>query len=391
MTNNTPRLMVAIGQLDRGGTEQHLCQVLPALARSGWRITVFVLRRGGALSETLTSAGVTVTGPDLPCDGLRSTVRAAIQLRALAHRERPDVVHFFLPPAYLLGATATLGMRIRRVMSRRSLATYQRRYFGVRTLEWWLHRRMDIVLANSLAVAAELSREGVPPERLGLLYNGVDVPERPTLRSDARTRLELGSDILVMVCVANLIAYKGHAVLLEALSRIRDRLPADWVVLMVGRDSGIGGALRAQSHDLDLEHHVRWVGGVPDVGDYLAAADIGVLASHEEGFSNAVLESMAAGLPMVVTDVGGNAEAVVDGRCGRVVPSANPGALAAALLELSVSPDLRRTWGDSARSRVLQSFNLSRCVALYRQLYENLAAGVPQPLPRDARVEPAGH
>ena len=111
--------------------------------------------------------------------------------------------------------------------------------------------------------------------------------------------------------------------------------------------------------------------GAGDIPDLLAASDIGVLASYEEGFSNAVIEGMAASLPMVVTDVGGNAEAVIDGECGYVIPPHDPTALAKALENLICDSGRRQNMGEAARRRVAES-PLDACVAAYEALYVEL-------------------
>ena len=105
----------------------------------------------------------------------------------------------------------------------------------------------------------------------------------------------------------------------------------------------------------------------------LAAADIGILSSNcNEGFSNGILESMAAGLPMVVTAVGGNAEAVLDGQTGFVVPPHDPTTLGNAILTLADDPCLRKKMGTRARARATEHFSLAASAATYRELYENL-------------------
>lgn len=380
------RVLAVIGQLDVGGAEKHLARVMPALRARGLDLRVFALKGGGALVPALEAAGVPVYVHARRRPGLQGLLQAACLLRRLVRRERPDVLHFFLPAAYLVGMLATAGQHARRVMSRRSLANYQAAYPGVRLLERLLHGCLDAVLANSLAVADELLAEGVDADRLGLIYNGVNLPEAATTREVARVRLGLPPHALVFVCVANLIPYKGHADLLAAFEIARDRLAPDWQLLMVGRDDGIGPALRTQAALAGLGDRIQWAGSVDEVGDYLAAADIGVLASHEEGFSNAILEGMAAGLPMVVTDVGGNAEAIVDGTCGRVVAAHAPAQLAEALVELAKSPALRAEWGNSARRRVREHFTQAHCVESYQTLYANLANGTTPAIPLGVRM-----
>jgi glycosyltransferase involved in cell wall biosynthesis len=141
------------------------------------------------------------------------------------------------------------------------------------------------------------------------------------------------------------------------------------------RKNGIGAELSIFAANKGIGEHIRWLGARSDIADLLSASDIGILASHEEGFSNAIIEGMAAGLPMVVTDVGGNAEAVGDRETGLVVPARHPIAMGKALLELAVNAELRKTMGLNAKQRVAEHFTLKKCVQRYEILYEALAAG----------------
>ncbi len=364
-----PSVLVVIGQLELGGTERHLACTLPLLVQAGFQITVFAFKPEGPLAAELVKQGIRVAGQGQRRRGWRGLLRAAYELRTLVRREPPNILHFFLPAAYLVGFFATWRCAALRVMSRRGLATYQRRYPGVRLLERVLHRSMDAVLANSAAVARELLGENVDPTRLGIIYNGVALMSRELDKTSARAALKLSNGALIFVTVANLIAYKGHADLITALAQLRDTLPRDWMLCLVGRDDGIGEALKKQALSAGIAAHVRFAGSVADVYPYLVAADIGVLPSHEEGFSNAILEGMAAGLPMVVTAVGGNAEAIRDGEHGRVVPARNAAALAAALGELAADPVKRREWGSAARARVEKQFGIEQCAASYVETY----------------------
>ena len=115
-----------------------------------------------------------------------------------------------------------------------------------------------------------------------------------------------------------------------------------------------------------------FLGSRKDVGSLLAASDIGILCSHEEGFSNAILEGMAAGLPMIVSDVGGNAEAVIHDETGLVVPAGDPKALANAIVALIGNPERCRTMGHAGRMRTERSFSMEACVEEYNRLYKNL-------------------
>jgi glycosyltransferase involved in cell wall biosynthesis len=229
---------------------------------------------------------------------------------------------------------------------------------------------MDLICGNSQAVIADLRTEGVQENQLRLIYNGVDLSRFDDPRSREAVRQEIGTsaDALVFVIVANLIPYKGHTDLVEAFGMIHDRLPERWECWCIGRDDGILTGLQSLARRQGIDAHVRFLGSRQDVPDLLNAADIGVLCSHEEGFSNAVLEGMAAALPMVVTDVGGNAEAVTDGATGRVVPPRSPDALAKALLAVAEGAD-RAAMGRRGQDRARTVFSINACLDAYEALY----------------------
>ncbi len=385
-------VLAVVGSLEVGGAERHLVQVLPRLDAARFQATVFCLTHRGALAGEIEAAGVPVLAlgerPRAAADGTlmqaRRGVAALWRLRRTLRASRPDVAHFFLPAAYLVGGIASLGAPVRRrVMSRRSLNDYQRDHPALARLERLLHRRMDAVLGNAQAVLDQLRREGAPAARLGLIYNGVDPGSAAAAadrRGEVRGRLGIAEDALVAVLVASLIAYKGHADLLRALAAERGRLPSGWTLLCVGRDDGIGAELRALAHHLGVAEQVRWLGQRDDTPALLAAADVGILCSHQEGFSNSILEGMAARLPMVVTDVGGNAEAVVDGETGLVVPAQDPARLGAALASLAGDSARRRAMGAAGRRRVREHFSLDACVAAYERLYEGLLTAPGRPV-----------
>jgi glycosyltransferase involved in cell wall biosynthesis len=257
------------------------------------------------------------------------------------------------------------------IMSRRSLNHYQRSRALVARAERWLHGRMSLIAGNSRAVVRQLESEGVPAARLRLTYNGIELPPAPDAASRGRVRaaLGMGPDALILVTVANLIPYKGHADLIEALALAAGDLPADWRLLCAGRDQGLGETLRGLTAARGLTDRVQWLGARNDVPDLLRAADIGILASHEEGFSNAVIEGMAAALPMIVTDAGGNAEAVVEGETGCVVAPRRPAELSRAILRLASDGELRARMGSAGRERVARHFTLARCVDQYEAMY----------------------
>lgn len=381
-----------IGSLQVGGAEVHLSRIAPQLARRGRAVTVYNFSGQGSLGERMVDAGVRVIGPPLKnAAGLIRPIQfvllalSALKLYGIFLFQRPGTVHFFLPQTYIIGAILGRAAGLSRlVMSRRSLNYYQARHPLLARLERRLHRHMTVILGNSRRILTQLrDEENVPPEKLGLIYNGLDFErfDAPLDRAGIRRKLGIAPKTRIITIVANLIPYKGHVDLLRALAEAQESLPQDWVLLLVGRDDGIGGALRKEAAELGLADRVSFMGARDDVADILRISDIGVLCSHEEGFSNAILESMAAGLPMVVTDVGGNAEAVEDGVTGIVVPPRTPAQLGRAIRKLLKDPALRKRMGRAGYKRVRQHFSLDACVDKYQKLYDGLGcACVPEEL-----------
>jgi len=376
-----PDIVFVIGSLDVGGAERHLFQITPELRRRGWQVEIYCMACRGPLADALEKEGVAVLTPSIVSKGgatfvrrIRRLIAATWGLFAHLRSTRAPMVHFFLPESYMVGGVCALFARTPvRIMSRRSLNDYQKGRPLARWLERALHRTIQQALGNSQAVVEQLRWEGIPASRLELIYNGINLTELPAQRGRLEMRTALGVEpaTLVFVMVANLIPYKGHRDALAAFALAQPRLPERWVVLMAGRDDGIGSSLRAEAAALGLGDHVKWLGARNDVPDLLGASDVGLLCSHQEGFSNAILEAMGAGLPMVATDVGGNAEAVVDGMTGFIVPAHGPARLAEALVA-SAEPERRQTMGRAARRRIEAQFLLSHCVDQYERCYQRL-------------------
>lgn len=377
------KLLYVIGSTDLGGAEQHLLRITVGLRSQGFEPEVFALNPEGPLTQAFVQGGVPVRGFRMPNWAHKlmrhprviiyaRMVCAALMLLLHAWRFKPNAIHFFLPGAYIVGGIALLpGPRALRIMSRRSLNHYQSKHRLLASIEHWLHSRMDLICGNALAVIEDLRSEGVLPKQLRLIYNGVSL-ERFEKGSQKSLRADLGvsDDALVFIIIANLIPYKGHHDLLEAFAKIAKQLPQPWTCICAGRDDGIGTMLREAAEQLGLGDRFLWLGSRHDIPDLLSVSDIGVLCSHEEGFSNAVLESMAASLPMVVTAVGGNAEAVEHGVTGFVVPPHYPEALGEAMLSIATSPN-RKKMGQLGRERIIEHFSLSACLSAYSNLYRN--------------------
>ena len=377
-----PRILFVTESFDVGGTETHLLDLLPELKDKGFEVAAFCFTKKGNRADRLERVGVPVYAAPQIGESKRSLLAplrfavGAARLFRWIRRFRPSIVHFFLPGAYVPGAPVAIAAGVPiKIMSRRSLNDYQHKWPGVASTEKFLHRRMDMLLGNARAITQELIQEGVPEKKVRLIYNGIHVPAIATTKKEARAAFDIDEHAFVAVVVANLLPYKGHLDLIAALIEIADELPQPWTVLLAGRDGGSRAKIERAIARGKLANHVRLLGERNDVPRILAAADVGILTpTRNEGLSNAILELMAAGLPVVVTDIGGNAEVVVDGQTGLVLPPHDPKRLGDAILNLAQNPGRRKAMGDAARKRLAEEFSLTACVERYCALYEHLLA-----------------
>jgi glycosyltransferase involved in cell wall biosynthesis len=213
---------------------------------------------------------------------------------------------------------------------------------------------------------------GTAPERIQVLYNGVDLAQYQNQDLAAKVRQELGlpPDLPVVGLVARLDhRAKGHIELLQALSLLKDRHTVH--ALMVG-----GGRRQEEMQQLaaslGLAQVVHFLGNRKDVPRLLAAMDIFVLPSHSEGVSLAVLEAMAAGLPVIVSEVGGLPEIVQHEDTGLLIPPKDPEALAQSLARVLEEPGLAQRLGQKAREQVQEKYSLERLAQILNQSYDEL-------------------
>lgn len=377
------RILVVIGNLDMGGAERHLLRVMPEINKTEFEVLIYTTNSRGVLANKVEAAGVSVISPPLSKQLLQLGklgkpiiyLISWINLIRIIKKYKPTIIHYFLPGAYLLGSAAAYFNNVKySVMSRRIIYTEEYRKSVYFRLEKRMHKRLTVALACSKEIASELEEEGIAKNKIGIIYNGVDINcYHPMQNTDQlKKNLFITHSPLVMVILANLYKRKGHIDLLHALSLIKDQLPQGWKLLAIGRDGGERQALERTTATLGLSKNVQWLGLRLDSHAILSLADFGILSSHEEGFSNALLECMACGLPMVVTDVSGSNEAVIDGQNGLVVPIANPPRLAEAILQLANSEQLRAMMSKNTKNRVETLFSLDQVIDSYYIFYKTL-------------------
>ncbi len=250
---------------------------------------------------------------------------------------------------------------------------------GRNALRRHVRRLLALLVTEFVAVSRDLARwlvedVGVPAAKVTQIYNGVDAEAfSPADKEAARRALGIRDGALVIGTVGRLDPVKDHRGLLEAFGRIAHHPHAQLVI--VG-DGPRRAALERDRGALGLDGRVLMLGERQDVAGILRALDVFALPSLGEGISNALLEAMASGLPVVATRVGGNPELVDHDVTGMLVSPRSADALAEAFARYLSDPALIRKHGEAGRCRAVRDFSLDRMFESYESLYSRLLAGV---------------
>jgi len=377
------RFLFLIDNLRPGGAQKSLLALCRALSKTRAEPIVWCLGGSSVVESEFRDVGVSVMG------ARGSKVRMPLQPFAVARYIRDNrvvLVQTFLYHADIVGRLAAWWAGRRKgnplpVVISSVRATNRQNRFWQFAMERWTARLADAFTAVSrrtLEFAA--NHEGVARERAFVIPNGIDMQEWSSLpeKAAARDALALPTGSWIAGTVGRLHVQKGHRYLIEAAREVLAAVP-EALFLFVGYGPE-RTRLERLARRLGVADRVRFLGYIRDVKPVLAALDVFVLPSLWEGMSNAVLEAMAAGLPVVATAVDGSIEQVADGETGLLVPPADAGALARALVRLYRDRSLSDRMGRRGRERVEQEFSLRRTIEETLKLYERLLeerAGIP--------------
>ena len=293
--------------------------------------------------------------------------RGALALRRYIREERVGLVQTFFESSDLwAGMVVRLLTPAKLIWSRRDMgilrgSKHALAYRLLRRLPHAVHAVSDGVRAHALQV------DGIAPERCFTVYNGLDLK---LFRSpESRDRSQSG----VVLTIGNIRRIKGHDLLVKAAMLVREEFP-DVRFLLAGEvlEEDFFQELLHTVSSHRLEPNFCFLGAIKDLPAQLEAADLFVLPSRSEGFSNSLIEAMASGLPVIATDVGGNAEAIQEGVTGFVVPSEDPEALARAIVELLRLPQRRQQMGQAGRQRAETQFSVDAMLQQLTKAYHDI-------------------
>lgn len=367
------KIAFVLGSLDVGGTETQVCRLAAELSAQGHEVIVLVLANGGPLAKQLDEALVPWKSFGFAGISFRNAqgkLRPWVMLEELAkalnlYRSmkafRPQVCHAFLYWAYVISLPIAAAARVPvRLGGRRGITRPRRRRLIFLALEKISNLFAHAITANAEAVAEDVAEhESVDRSRIHIIRNGVDIPPDPA---------PVGTQPPVGLIVANLIWYKGHIDLIEALALL-DHPP---VVRSIG-EGPERATIEAEIERAGLHSVLVLEGHVPKASLLWRDVQFGILSSHEEGLPNAAMEAMAAGVPMIATHVGGVSEIIKDGVTGILVPPKDPVAMSQAIARLAADAVLRQELGNRARLEAAKH-SWPSCIEQHLSLYRKLGA-----------------
>ena len=357
------RLLMVVDSLDVGGAERHVVDLVLALQREGHAVTV-ACSVSGSLAESLEAARI----PVRPLVGWivkrRVSLPYALGLRKLLRENRFDLVHAHVYASAAASALATVGTGTPLVVTEHTEALWQGT--NGRLFSFWMYHRVARVIAVSAAIRRRLiERDGVPPAKITVVPNSV--PPVWGLRGDALPLpAELGEGPVVGV-VARLQPEKGVTNFVTAAARVAKEFSAARFVV-VG-DGPLREELFALAEDLGVRERFLFLGFRPDAQALIKLMDVVAVPSVSEGTPLVVLEAMAAGVPVVASEVGGIPDQIRHGHEGILVPPADSRALGDALLDLLRDPERARRMGEAGRLRAGTEFGHENMVRRVEGIY----------------------
>jgi glycosyltransferase involved in cell wall biosynthesis len=353
-----------------GGGERTALRLAALLPAYGFRVSIICFR---APTEESVLSNPPCPIYFLPLHNVLGwqAFRCALALRKFIRKEKVKIVQTFFESSDLwAGSVTKLTSNAKLIWSRRDLGILRDRKHS---LAYRLLARMpDAVFAVSELVRRQcIDVDKIAASRVVTVYNGINLSEWSKYPAPSSQQRQL------VVTVGNIRHVKGHDILIRAAALVYEKFPdVSFAIAGTVLDDEYMSSLQDLIRKNNLSNNFIFLDTCRDIPALLATANIFVLPSRSEGFSNAIVEAMAASLPAVVTDVGGNAEAVHHAISGFVVPPDDPQALASAILQLLQNPAMARMMGESGRSLVAENFTNETMMKGFTDIYRKLLEDV---------------
>ncbi len=354
-----PKIIYIIDNLVVSGTEIHLFNLVKGLVEIGYNhLEVINMSGEGEIYEWFCKIGIPVL--NLRMRSVRHPVFLMdfFKMTSYLIRKRPDIVHTYLDTANVFGVLAAKFVGVKTIItSRRDLGIFRSKMMEI--LMGFLSNRVNKVVCVCKAAAAEcIRRERLHGRNIIVIHNGIKLKKY--------TRETQNHIVFCNVAVANR-KEKGHEDLVRAFAIALESLPNARLKLIGGGHLLPG--LKSLADDLGIREKIDFVGHSNDVPSQLKVVTVFVLPSHSEGISNALLEAMAMGIPVIATNVGGNPEIITNTKCGILVEPKDTKSLAFAMINILKNDRNLFNYGEAASKQVESSFMFELMIEKYNSLY----------------------
>jgi sugar transferase (PEP-CTERM/EpsH1 system associated) len=364
------KVLHVVLSLGTGGLENGVVNIINGSDANLFQIDVLCLRSEGELARRIHNEQTNVFFDSSRSQGLNNAISV---IREANRNNQYHIIHTHGWATMLAGYLATLFSSQSLVINGEHGTLYFQTW-RQRFMQKLLFNRMKINLSVSAALAKEISRRyNVKSERFIPILNGVDVEKfKPNAVTRDRVRRELGisKGQVIVGSVGRLVEVKNYPSLIRAFSKVLSSF--DNIKLVLTGDGPDRKALERLANDLEISKDVIFLGRRDDVPDVMTAFDIFVLPSFREGLSNTVLEAMSSGLPVVVTDVGGNPEIVIENTTGYLFEVDDVEYLSTKLLSLCKHKTELKRLSEAARNHISENYSLNKMVDNYQAVYRKL-------------------
>lgn len=359
------KIVFCIDKLIRGGTELQLIGLINQLDRKKYIPYLLTIRES---APDLTPANCVHLNWHVKKLFSFAGAIALIKLVRFLRNEKIDIVQTFFQDSTIFGGTAAFLANIKvRIACFRDLGFWHSKKQAA--VLKWVYYKMTGFICNAEVVKNHFSSSfSLPPEKMVLLRNGIDVAGLPYVEHTAPIK-HIG-------IVGNMTRHvKRTDLFIKAAAIVHKSYPS--ICFHIIGDGHMRPELEAMAKELGVFSQLHFAGRVADVTAYLETLDIGVICSDSEGLSNALLEYMFRGVASIATSVGGNPELVEDGLTGLLIPPDNEAALAGAMVKLIENPQLTRQLAVSARQKVESEYSWEKCIAAHNHFYQQQITALP--------------
>lgn len=361
-----------IPTLDRGGAEKQLALLACGLRKSEFEVHVCTLTREGPLAQALLDAGV-------PIHSIRKRGKldpfALSRLTSLMRRLKPDLVHTWIFAANAYGRAAAIRAKVRVIVGGERCVDPWKNAIEL-AIDRYLAKRSRCIVTNSSGVRDFYARQGVVAEKFEIIPNGVAAanPKMSAARSRANwaDELDIPASAKWVGAIGRLWPQKRIKDVIWAMDIIK--VTRDDVYLLIVGDGPERKKLERYVWQTQMEDRVRVLGERRDVPALLPHLSVSVLASGYEGQSNTIMESMAAGLPIVASDIPGNRDLVVEGETGYFFPVGDRGEFSRCLHRVLSDDALAKRLGEQGAKRMREEFSIEQMISRHADLYRKLLA-----------------